>query len=384
MEYMNSLLNVGTKDVRMVAICGMGGLGKTTIAKAVFNHVFHSFEYKSFLANVRENSKQDKEQICLQKQFLFDILKTEVREVSSVDRGIKVLKDRLCNKRVLLVLDDVDELHQLIAFNCHSDSARKDCFGPGSYAQLSKDVVGYFKGLPLGLEVLGSYLREFKSVAEWKNALEKLGKAPHSKIQEQLRISFDALDRYEKKIFLDIACFFIGMDKYYVTKILDGCEFFATSGIGVLTRRCLLKINHDDKLMMHDLLRDMGREIVCQESSDNCGQRSRLWHCEDVLDVLTNSLGTNQIEGLALNMDGPVKLTLTAEAFARTQNVRLLQLNYVPITGGYEHFSKKLRWLCWHGFPLNSIPKNFYQEKLVAFDMQYSNLRQYMSELSIF
>ncbi|XP_059663731.1 disease resistance protein RPV1-like [Cornus florida] len=423
-EYMNSLLSVENSDVRMVSICGMGGIGKTTIAKAVFNYFFHSFECKSFLANVRENSKHHKTQICLQKQLLFDILKTEVREVGSVDRGIEVIKNRLCNKKVLLVLDDVDQLDQLIAFSCESDSARRDCFGLGSriiittrnehllerievndnymidelngneslelfswhafercnpaegYAQLSKDVVSYSKGLPLALEVLGSFLREFKSIAEWENALEKLKKIPHCKIQEQLRISFDALDNYQKKIFLDIACFFTGRDKDYVTKILDGCGFFATSSISILNRRCLITINEANKLIMHDLLRDMGREIVCQESVDDPGQRSRLWHCEDVLDVLTNCTGTHQIEGLALNMEGPKRVGFRAEAFARMHNVRLLQLNYVSITRGYEHLSKKLRWLCWHGFPLKFIPKNFYQEKLVAIDMQYSNLRQ--------
>ncbi|XP_059663738.1 TMV resistance protein N-like [Cornus florida] len=424
MEYMNSLLSVGTNDVRTVGLCGMRGIGKRAIAKAVFNHFFHSFECKSFLANVRENFKQQKNQIRLQEQFLSDILKTEVRKVGNVDRGIEVIKNRLCNRRVLLVLDDVDQLDHLTAFSCHSKSAMKDCFGPGSriiittrhehllkhievndiymveklndneslelfswhafqrrdpvegYAHLSKDVVGYSKGLPLALEVLGSYLREFNSIAEWENALEKLKKIPHSKIQENLKISFDALDHCQKKIFLDIACFFIGMDKDCVTRVLDGCDLFATSGIGVLSRRCLVTINEANKLMMHDLLRDMGKEIVCQESVDDPGQRSRLWHCEDVLDVLRNCTvrGTHQIEGFLLNMDGPIKVDL--RAFARMHNLRLLQLNNVNPTGGYEHFSKKLRWLCWHVFPLNSIPTNFYQEKLVAIDMQYSKLRQ--------
>ena len=65
-----------------------------------------------------------------------------------------------------------------------------------------------------------------------------------------------------KDIFLDISCFFIGMDKNYVVQILDGCGFFAVIGIGVLIQWCLLTVSERNRIMMHDLLRDMGREIV--------------------------------------------------------------------------------------------------------------------------
>jgi uridine kinase len=53
-----SLLRVGTNDVRIVGIWGMGGMGKTTISKALYNQLFHSFEGKSFHANIMETSKQ--------------------------------------------------------------------------------------------------------------------------------------------------------------------------------------------------------------------------------------------------------------------------------------------------------------------------------------
>ena len=38
---------------------------------------------------------------------------------------------------------------------------------------------------------------------------------------------------------------------------------------------------------MHDLLQEMGREIVRQESYEEPGKRSRLWLCKDLLHIMT-------------------------------------------------------------------------------------------------
>ena len=50
-------------------------------------------------------------------------------------------------------------------------------------------------------------------------------------IQSVLKISFDRLDDVEKEIFLDIVCFFKGKDKDFVSRILNGCYFYAERGI---------------------------------------------------------------------------------------------------------------------------------------------------------
>jgi hypothetical protein len=324
-----SLLRVGVDNVRMVGIWGMGGIGKTTISKAIYNQIFHNFEGKRFLANIRITSKQPDGLVRLQKQLLSDILKMNKTKVNNVDTGIATIQERLRHKKVLVILDDVDQLEQLNAI-----ARSRDWFGPGSriiittrdeqllkmlevdavyatkemteieslelfswhafrdssptedYKDLSRSIVAYSGGLPLALEVLGSFLFS-RSMQEWESTLDKLKKIPHDRIQKKLRISFDALsDSTQKDIFLDISCFFIGMDKNYVIQILDGCGFFAEIGISVLIQRCLLSVGERNKLIMHDLLRDMGREIVREEFPKIPGKCSRLWLHKDALDIL--------------------------------------------------------------------------------------------------
>ena len=116
-----------SNDVLLVGMWGMGGIGKTTIAKAIYNKIGCSFEGRSFLANIREVWEQNAGQVNLQKQLLFDICKETTTKIQNIESGNIILKDRLCRKRVLLVLDDVNTLDQLNAL-CGS----RKWFGSGS------------------------------------------------------------------------------------------------------------------------------------------------------------------------------------------------------------------------------------------------------------
>jgi hypothetical protein len=329
-DQVKDLLDLGTSDVRIVGIYGMGGIGKTTIAKAAYNQICYGFDGSSCLLNIKEISEQPNGLVRLQEQLLYDILKMKNLKIDSVDRGINLIEKRIHGKRVLVVLDDVDDMGQL-----HALVGNLEWFGPGSrviattrdehmliklgvhgkykveelgeeeslqlfnlnafgmchpkedYLELSIGAMKYCRGLPLALEVLGSFLLG-RSVGEWKSELEKLQKIPHHQIQEILRISLKSLDDGTMDIFLDISCFFVGMDKEYVIKILDGCGFFPIIGFNILAQRSLVTIDHENKLRMHDLIRDMGREIIREKSPNLPGKRSRLWFHEDVLNVLRN------------------------------------------------------------------------------------------------
>ncbi|KAK2420077.1 disease resistance protein RPV1 [Trifolium repens] len=369
--------------LRLAGMWGMGGSGKTTIAKAIYNEIGRNFDGRSFLANVREVWKQTAEQVHLQEQILFDIFKGTTTKIQNIDSGKVILKDRLCHKKVLLILDDVNESEQLDALcgsykwfesiELFSWHAFKQVSPKKDFAEISGKVVEYSGRLPLALEVLGRYFFG-RQATEWKCILAKLKRIPNDKVQNKLKISYDGLDDFQKAVFLDIACFFIGMDRNDVIHILNGCELFPESGIRFLVEKSLVTVDDKNRLGMHDLLRDMGRKIICDTSRNKPEKRSRLWFPEDVLDVLSAQTGTNAVEGLALKLPSGDAECFSTKAFEKMKKLRLLQLAGVKLDGDFEHLSSKLRWLSWNGFPLICIPTNFYQGNLVSIELENSNL----------
>ncbi|XP_059654442.1 disease resistance protein RPV1-like [Cornus florida] len=414
-------LGLENEDVRIVAIWGFSGTGKTTIAKAMYNRIHSEFESSSFLSEVGKF----KSLVKLQKELLRDLLKDSELKVKDEDNGIQLIKELAWDQRrrkVLLVLDDVDDKCQLEAL-----AIDRDLLGPGSrviittrdlasvkslglggdemympeelsdedslrlfnwhafngdppvqdYKILSEEVVNYSKGVPLVLEVLGSSLLG-ETVPVWRSLLKKLKDIPHNDVQEKLMLSLHNLDGKQLGLFLDIACFFVGMDQDLSFKILEGCGFYPDHDIGVLFRRFLVSIDGHERFMMHDLIQKMAREIVRRQSTEHPGRRSRLWDYEEVLKVLKNETGTEEVLGLVLN--SPKSEKLDAKAFAKMKNLRLLNLNYAQLGGSCEHLSKELVWLSWKAFSLECIPSSFFMKNLVALDLSYSKLKQVWEE----
>ena len=126
-----------------------------------------------------------------------------------------------------------------------------------------------------------------RSIKFWDGELSKLENYRNDSIQDVLQVSYDGLHDLEKKIFLDIAFFFKGEHKDDVIRILDACDFYATSGIEVLEDKALVTLSNSGMIQMHDLIQEMGLNIV-RGGSEDPRNRSRLRDIEEVSDVLEN------------------------------------------------------------------------------------------------
>ncbi|KAK9058302.1 hypothetical protein SSX86_023143 [Deinandra increscens subsp. villosa] len=429
-------------DSEILTIWGMAGIGKTYLVDYIFKSHYHEFERSCFLEDIERSCTTPNGLLDLQKQLLKDIGVKNWMDINDVNTGTLKIEKLLCRKRSLLVLDGVSRFEQLdaligtkglhlgskIIITSKNGSLTEKCrlferqvppkhtkyllkalnhkeslhllswhaFGrnePNEYdTKEQTKVVEYCEGHPLALKVLGSSLRSEE--ATWEDIIESITKEINPDITKVLKISFDTLpSEKDKELFKHIACLFVGEERKFTEDILKACGICKSSGIKILIDRCLLTVSSSDRLMMHQLLQDMGRDIVRQESPKKPWKRSILWDHDECLDVLQNRQGTTIIQGLVLDMRTSwnetwkassrmrssftkTKCDLETLALSDMRKLRILQLNYVQLSGSYKNFPHGLRWLCMHGFLLSYIPSDLPMEHIVVLDMSNSKLRR--------
>ncbi|KAL5553913.1 hypothetical protein UlMin_041314 [Ulmus minor] len=461
-EKLMRMLDVKSNGIRVLGLHGIGGVGKTTLAKALFNKLAARFVHRSFISNVRDISAYEDGLLSIQNNLIKDL--SSRPHVGDIKAGISELEMIVNEKRVILLLDDVDNVSQIEALipkrkwfcegsivitTSRNIEVLNDYIGAELYEvreldstealqlfsyhalrrqrpqedfmSLSEKIVSLTGGLPLALEVFGSFLFGMRRKAEWKDAIQKLEQIHPGNLQDVLKISFDALDKEQQCIFLDIACLFVQMrmEREELIDILKVCDFAAETGIKELIDKSLIKITEYRTVWMHDQIRDMGRQIVREESVMDPAMRSRLWDRREIMSVLIDDKGAKSTQGMVL--DFPKKRTvkypsgfviswrhfeenpnfttavtyikqrykklflgkekedeiyISAKAIETMGKLRLLQINHVNLKGKFKSFPAGLKWLQWKECPLKSLPDDFYAPQLALIDLSNSKIEQ--------
>ncbi|CAN1185872.1 Disease resistance protein L6 [Linum perenne] len=381
----------------------MGGIGKTTIAKAVYNNISSRFNRCCFVENVRETQGHEDGVVALQKKLVSEILRMGSIGFTHDSGGRKMIKERVSRFKSLIVFDDVDEkfkfhdvlgslkdftsesrfiitsrnervlstlgenecrlyevgsMSQSRSLELFSKHAFKMNSPPPDYKTLANDIVLTTGGLPLTLKVIGSLLYR-EEIAVWKDKLEQLHETLELEVLDRLKISYDSLAYEAQQIFLDIACFFIGENKEMSSYMWTDCRFYPASNIKILIQRSMIKVGNKDEFQMHDQLRDMGAEIVRREDIERPWMRSRIWSTKDGIELLSNIKGSSQVKAISLDSVFSVKSDLESVYFYNLPELRYFyatnilfftKITKTMFTGDFSNLLPNLRWLQLHQY----------------------------------
>ncbi|KAL1195563.1 putative disease resistance protein RPP1 [Cardamine amara subsp. amara] len=416
---LDSLLCLESDEVKMIGIWGPAGIGKSTIARALYNQLSSGFQLRCFMGNLKGTCKIDDydSKLSLQNQLLSKIFNQKDMEV----HHLGAIEERLHDQRVLIVLDDVDdllqlevlvkeiswfgsgsriiittedkkilkahEIHNIYHVNFPSKkealeivcrSAFKQSSVPDGYEELAKKVANLCGDLPLGLCVVGSSLRG-ESKHEWELQLSSIETSLDRKIENILKVAYERLSKKDQSLFLHIACFFNNEDTDYVTSVLADSGLDVRNGLKTLAEKSLM--HTDGSTIMHYLLQQLGRQIVV-EQSDEPGKRQFLLEVKEIRDVLANETGTGSVIGISLDkstIGNDHHVSVGKRAFDGMRNLRYLRIIGGKVTLQIPEDMKylpRLRLLHWDSYPRKSLPTRFQPECLIELDMPSSNLEK--------
>ncbi|XP_027909543.1 disease resistance protein TAO1-like isoform X2 [Vigna unguiculata] len=271
------------------------------------------------------------------------------------------------------VLDDTQSLQLLCKKAFKSNDIGEE------YKELTLDILKYVNGLPLALEVLGSFLLD-RDVCEWRYALTRMEENPSKDIMDVLRISFDGLENLEKEIFLDIACFFSNKTHHSsqqtMKKLLHYRQFYPDIGMKVLIEKSLISCQ-DGYIGMHDLLKELGKSIVREKAPKEPRKWSRLWNYKDLQKVMKINKEAKNVEAIIIKQYPKEFLkAIRVDALSKMNQLELLILKNVQCFGTLDCISNELRYLKWNHFPCMSFPSTFHPDQLVELILRHSNIKQ--------
>ena len=310
-------------NINMIAICGMGGIGKTTMAKEVAKIAKDDKLFDEVAMAVVSQNQDDRK---IQGQIAEMLGLQLVEEYSSLVRANR-LKNRITSgKSVLVILDDIwdaldleavgipygdqhnrckilltsrseDACNQMKsekifkievlsreeAWNLFSEMAG-NCVDTPNLCPIAKEVAKECGGLPVALVTVGRALAN-KSEFEWSAALQQLKKSIpknilglDSKVYSSIELSYSYLKSDEAKSCFLLCCLFpedYDIPIEYIVRYGVGQSLLAKiDNVGEARNRVhaivkylkrsflLLDSEKEESVKMHDVIRDVAISIA--------------------------------------------------------------------------------------------------------------------------
>ncbi|RHN46491.1 putative winged helix-turn-helix DNA-binding domain, leucine-rich repeat domain, L [Medicago truncatula] len=396
----------------------MDGIGKTALAKVLYDRISYQFDACCFIENVSK-IYEDGGAVAVQKQILCRTIKEKNIDTYSPPNISQIMRNRLCKIKLLIVLDNVEQLEQLeeldiqpvflhtgsriitIARDKHilqaygandvfeaklmnpEDARKLFCrkafksdYPSSGFAELISKVLKYANRLPLAVKVLGSFLFS-RNANQWNSTLDKFEKNPPNKIMKVLNVSYEGLEQDEKEVFLHVACFFNGERRDYVSRILDACGLNPGINIPLLAEKSLITIINEE-IYMHEMLHKLGKQIVREQHPDKPDLWSRMWLYRDFHDAMISNSEAVKAKAIIINQKDDVSKfnQLSTEGLSKMENLVVLILYHTNFSGRPTSFSDSLRYVLWNGYPFMSLPSEFQPYQLVELNMPDSSIEQ--------
>ncbi|EFH46764.1 predicted protein [Arabidopsis lyrata subsp. lyrata] len=400
------LLRLDLDEVRMVGIWGPSGIGKTSIARSMFNQISSSFQLSTIMVNIKgcyPNPCLDeyRAQLQLQNQMLSQIINQKDIKISHLG----VAQERLKDKKVFLVLDDVDRLGQLVAL------ANIEWFGRGSRIIIITEDLRVlnayginhiykvdFPSIDEAIEIFCMYAFGQKqpyhgfalrgmSKYEWKITLPRLKTCLDGEIESILKFGYDVLCDEDKELFLYIACFFNSGPIYKLEELLKN-YLDVGKGLRILAEKSLIHtLVGAGFVKMHDLLVQFGKEISRKQFNHGFGKCQILVDARDICEVLSDdTTDGRRIIGINLDLSQiEENFNISEKAVKKLSNLRFLNIysSDLPhpdrlhtMQGLNCQYFRKLISLRWMHFQKTSLPSTFNSEFLVELTMHDSKLQK--------